>query len=68
MELSPPKPASARKDWRVADLVWVFDAGDIATELKRVRFTIADAAPGTKFSDTAISEVFIYGWKKRKNE
>ena len=61
-----PLPSSAQKDWRIADLNWVFDSGDGAEELKKVRFTIVDAVPGTKFSDTAISEIFIYGWKKKK--
>ena len=66
VELKAPQPLSARKDWRVSDLDWVFDCGDSCVELKKVRLTIIDAVPGTKFSDTAISEIFIYGWKKRK--
>lgn len=65
-ELKTPLPTVARKDWPLSALDWVFDSGDGAEELKKVRFTIVDAVPGTKFSDTAISEIFIYGWKKRK--
>ncbi len=68
VELKPPQPASARKDWRVSDLDWVLDCGDGADEIKKVRLTILDAVPGTKFSDTAISEIFIYGWKKKQKE
>ena len=67
-ELHAPPSSTARKDWRVSDLEWVFDAGDGTQELKKVRLTILDAAPGTKFSDTAISEIFIYGWKKKPKE
>ena len=68
VELKAPQPLSARKDWRVSDLDWVFDCGDGCVELKKVRLTILDAVPGTKFSDTAISEIFIYGWKKKRKE
>ena len=68
MELKALPQSAARKDWRIADLDWVFDCGDGAMDLKKVRLTIIDAAPGTKFSDTAISEIFIYGWKKKQKE
>ena len=65
-QLKTPLPFAARKDWPLSALDWVFDAGESADELRKVRLTIIDAVPGTKFSDTAISEIFIYGWKKRK--
>ena len=68
VELKAPQPLSARKDWRISDLQWAYDGGDGAMELKKVRLTILDAVPGTKFSDTAISEIFIYGWKKKRKE
>jgi len=58
--------SDARPNWPISALNWVFDAGDRTEELKKVRFTIRDAVPGEKFADTAISEIFIYGWKKQR--
>ncbi len=67
-QLKKPLPTAAKKDWPLSALDWVFDSGEGADELRKVRFTIDDAVPGTKFSDTAISEIFIYGWKKKQKE
>jgi hypothetical protein len=63
-----PTVSAARQDWPISALDWVFDAGDGARTLKKVRLTILDAAPGAKFDDTAISELFIYTWRKRPDE
>jgi hypothetical protein len=67
-KLKTPLPANARKDWPLSALEWIFDAGEDADEIRKIRLTIVDAVPGTKFSDTAISEIFIYGWKKKRKE
>jgi hypothetical protein len=65
-ELHLPRAMATQRDWPISALDWVFDAGDSATALKRVRFTILDGTPGTKFEDTAISELFVYGWRKQR--
>jgi hypothetical protein len=40
---------------------WVFDAGDSHMLTRRFRLTITKALPGTRYPDTAISELYILG-------
>lgn len=41
---------------------WVFDGGDGNVPAKRFRLTIKKAEAGTRYSDRAISELYILGW------
>ena len=63
-KLPRPNAAHALPDWPISALDWVVDLGEGANEIRKVKLTIRDAALGKSFADTAISEIFIYGWKK----
>ena len=65
-DLKPTAPSAACKDWPASALQWIFDAGESAAPVRKLRLKILDAAAGSKFSDTAISELFIYGGMARK--
>lgn len=68
-EITVEKASSLRvgKDPSLSALQWVFDSGEGAPELRKVRLTITAAEPGARYADTAISELFIYAWEKPKD-
>jgi hypothetical protein len=40
---------------------WLADFG-MGEEVKKIRLTILEVAPGDKFNDTCIAELYLLGW------
>ena len=52
----------AEQTFDVGQIGWSREEGtDAGTDPIRIRFTILDVYPGTKYSDTAISEIYFDG-------
>lgn len=47
---------------------FMIELDERAWRIKKIRLTILDAYPGTKYEDTCISELYIFGWSEGNSE